>query len=371
MNQTKYFTFILVCLLGSCLNIEMKGINFVSVPYTQASYSHMDAKKSMELVKNTGANWISVPIAYFQESKHDCSITNLESPMATRDRINATPSNKEITDVVTMAKNLDMKVMLMPVVEINRPGFVDSRLIGEHYSPHEFRTWFKYYTELIVDLAKLAEQIGAEMICIGHNLNVLSHQEIYWNELIDKVRAVYKGKLTYSASSKNEFKKSGFWGKLDYIGMIADFDYKNHHELTEQELTIAMSEFLRSAVYMSKVWKKQVFVSRAFSHSAKDISSNNRVSKLTHQSQATFYQTLLEAVKTHAEIDGIFWGDWVADYKFGGEKDGSLSPQMKPAEQVLRKYYGGELDDKSRQIENASEHKLYCKDCHAANEIDL
>jgi hypothetical protein len=87
-----------------------------------------------------------------------------------------------------------------------------------------------------VDLAKLAELNGAEMLCVGHNLNIIAHQEVYWNELIDRVKAVYKGKLIYSASSKNEFKKSGFWGKLDFVGMIADFDYKNHHRLTPEEL---------------------------------------------------------------------------------------------------------------------------------------
>ena len=78
------------------------------------------------------------------------------------------------------------------------------------------------------------------MICVGHNLNVLSHQENYWNELIDQVRKVYNGKLTYSASSRNEFKKSGFWAKLDYIGLIADFEYKNHHKLKESEVQQAM-----------------------------------------------------------------------------------------------------------------------------------
>lgn len=113
--------------------------------------------------------------------------------MATKDRINVTPSLKEISDVVIMAKSYDLKVMLMPVIEINQPGFYSSRLIGEHYSPYEFRRWFESYTEHLLKLAAFAEENQIEMLCIGHNLFLLATHETYWNSMIDKIREVYKG----------------------------------------------------------------------------------------------------------------------------------------------------------------------------------
>lgn len=45
-----------------------------------------------------------------------------------------------------------------------------------------------------------------------------------------------------------------------------------------------MEDFIRGANYMAKIWKKPVFVSRAFSHSAKDINDANRVTKISHSS---------------------------------------------------------------------------------------
>lgn len=57
---------------------EIKGINFVSVPYTQAPYSHVNSKKSLEHLKETGANWISLPIAYFMDHVDDSKVVNLE-----------------------------------------------------------------------------------------------------------------------------------------------------------------------------------------------------------------------------------------------------------------------------------------------------
>lgn len=127
---------------------------------------------------------------------------------------------------------------------------------------------------------------------------------------------------------------------------------------------------MKSAEYMSKVWKKPVFISRAFSQSAKDLSRENRVKKISHESQAVFYESLMKAALQHPSINGIFWGDWVADYRFGGTKDGSLSPQYKPSEIVLRKYYQGTMDIPQKP-EAKTEHVMFCKSCHNEAEIDL
>lgn len=188
--------FVLLCFVvpaAISLGLEIKGINFVSVPYTQAPYSHINSKKSLEHLKQTGANWISLPIAYFLDHIDDSKVVNLEFEMSTRDRVNVTPSEKEISDVVIMAKSYDLKVMLMPVIEINQPGFFSSKHIGEHYSPYEFRRWFETYTVNILKLARFAEENQVEMLCIGHDLFLLSTHEKYWNTLISKVREVYKG----------------------------------------------------------------------------------------------------------------------------------------------------------------------------------
>ena len=131
-----------------------------------------------------------------------------------------------------------------------------------------------------------------------------------------------------------------------------------------------MEDFIKNAEYMSKVWKKPVIISRAFSHSAKDISRENRVKKITHESQAVFYKSLMKAATQHPVIKGIFWGDWIADYRFGGEKDGSLSPQYKPSELVLREYYQGKIDLPAKP-EEATDHIMFCKSCHNQAEIDL
>jgi hypothetical protein len=83
----------LLVLFASSTSIEIKGINFVSMPYTQAPYSHKNAKLSLEHLKQTGATWISVPVAFFQDETDSSEMKTIDTPMSTRDRVNLTPSN--------------------------------------------------------------------------------------------------------------------------------------------------------------------------------------------------------------------------------------------------------------------------------------
>ena len=47
-----------------------------------------------------------------------------------------------------------------------------------------------------------------------------------WVELIEKVRTVYSGKLTYAANYDN-YQDVGFWNHLDFIGINAYFPLRN------------------------------------------------------------------------------------------------------------------------------------------------
>ena len=78
----------------------------------------------------------------------------------------------------------------------------------------------------------------------------------------------------------------------------------------------------------------------------------------------------MKAAIEQSFIKGIFWGDWVADYRFGGSKDGSLSPQYKPSELVLREYFQGNMT-LAVKPQVKSEHVMFCEACHDESQIDL
>jgi hypothetical protein len=92
---------------------------------------------------------------------------------------------------------------------------------------------------MVVDQAKLAQANGAGLFCIGVELDQLTGPayENYWTDIITAVRAVFSGKLTYSADwddalSPWQYGGSGlpagtgdittqisFWKQLDYVGI--------------------------------------------------------------------------------------------------------------------------------------------------------
>lgn len=302
---------ILAFFITSGLTLDIRGINFVSTPYTRAKYSTLAAKESINNIKSTGSNWISIPVPLFQESTDSSDLHPIYAYLATFDRVNETPDEKEINYAVTMAKNKGLKVMLMPTVELNRPGFISSALIGEEFAPYQARRWFKFYQEELVRIAKIAEENGTDMICLGHNLKHLSYYERHWNELIKAVKEVYNGKLTYSASTDTEFLKSGFWKELDYIGLIADFEFEITPETEKEHVSEKMSELIRISNYMNKVWKKKVLITRASTHPAHEVNEKNKIVKIHHGTQANYYRGILEEVQKHDHIVGVFFGDWI------------------------------------------------------------
>lgn len=366
---------ILGFLISIAVSLDIKGINFVSMPYTRAKYSTKAAKETIKNIKSTGSNWISVPVPLFQESTDSSDMKPIYAMLSTFDRFDETPDEREINYAVTMAKNNGLKVMLMPTIEVNRPGFIKSNLIGEEFAPYQARRWFKFYQEELLKIAKIAEENGTDMICIGHNLKHLSYYERHWDELIKAVREVYSGKLTYSASLDIEFLKSGFWKKLDYVGLIADFELEISKDTQKEHVAEKLNELIKVSKYMHKVWKKEVLITRASIHPAHELNEENKVVRIHHGSQANYYRGILEGIKSYKHINGVFFGDWIPDPNFGGEKDVSLSPQNKEGELVLREFYGGEKEFRKvdpHSVEKVEEpHKMYCQNCYGISDIDL
>ncbi len=79
------------------------------------------------------------------------------------------------------------------------------------------------YQSFILTYAKSAEEMKAEILCIGTELEkFVAKRPEYWRKLIKEIRKVYNGKLTYAANW-DEFKRVTFWGELDFIGVDAYF----------------------------------------------------------------------------------------------------------------------------------------------------
>ena len=101
--------------------------------------------------------------------------------------------------------------------------------------PKTNRAFFKWYTKSIVKTARLAEENDIEILTFGTELSnesvsiapwigITEKYEKEWDKLIDKIRAVYSGKLSYAANSLpriewNVYENVVFWDRMDIIGI--------------------------------------------------------------------------------------------------------------------------------------------------------
>jgi len=151
-------------------------------------------------------------------------------------------------------------VVLKPHLETN------NRVWRAELAPTDPVAWFESYKAMMVEYARAAQTAGAEMLCIGTEMNsmidptkVCSDGKTYtekWVEIIDAVHAVYSGKITYAATYDTVM-KVGFWDKVDYIGVDAYIPSSTVNDPTVDQIVDAwvkphFNPWIRDTLYEGK-----------------------------------------------------------------------------------------------------------------------
>jgi hypothetical protein len=163
----------------------------------------------MRLMSEHSVNWATVAYAAYQDTAQSTQIHYREAPTVTED---------EIRWAVREAKSLRMKVCLKPVVNCAdgtwraHIGFFDWDVPGEP----TWAQWFASYSEFILDSARIAQEEGAEMFCIGCEMVRADSQEHHWRSLVAAVREVYHGIVTYNCDKYQEDHVT-WWDAVDVI----------------------------------------------------------------------------------------------------------------------------------------------------------
>ncbi len=328
--------------------IEMQGINFVGMPYTRLALGDYRAKLALEQLTTTGANWISIPITFYQDFKNSSWSYLGIQPFIVETGVHESPSERDVAAIVTEAKRLGLKVMLQFHTLINMPGWPDSKWIGDYWAPYNAWVWFPRYTENIQHYLKALDGVDVDMISLGHNHFVLSLFEQHWKLLADTLRNETKAKLTYSAAFGDEDRQSGFWESLDYVGVFPIFKSQSLDDLRTE-----VKEYVRTLHYMHKLWKKPIIVTR--------VAACSREREYFTQEQ--LIRIVYDTVKDYSFVKGFFVGDWAADILYNIEGgDISYNIQHKPSEKLVREIFGGQYREVERP-EGKADYKLNC-DCN-------
>ena len=241
------------------------------------------------------------------------------------------------------AKKAGLKVMLKPQV------YIGGGWIGEmdFDTEEKWLTWETNYRNFIMDYLQIAAKNDVEMFCVGTEFNIaIVKREKFWKELIQEMRTIYKGKLTYSANWDN-YEKVKLWKDLDFIGISSYFPLTEEKNPTVGLLVKEWKPIMRKLkTYSDSQKKKIIFTEYGYMSVDGCAGKTWELEKTKHQlsinqsAQSNAYDALWTALSTQDFWAGGFLWKWFPEgmgHEGYPEKD--YTPQDKPAEKIIKKWF--------------------------------
>ncbi len=331
----RFFTFTLVCLLlCSCAATipkyeKINGVSFVA-SRDAVLQEHIDP------VINLNANYAAVmPFGFIRDLQSPELVHNTERQWYGERRDGA-------KQYIEMLHKNNIKVMIKPQIWIRRGEFTGHLKMDSEEGWNKLET---SYESFILDYAELANETNVAMYCIGTELNAfVSARPEFWNQLIKKIRTIYKGKLTY-AENWDTFANVPFWKSLDYIGLDAYFPLSEEETPTVEALEIGWKPHKEKILQLHKQIDKPIlfteFGYRSTNFTAKEPwNSNHKIKDVNLDGQTIALEALFDQFWSEEWFAGGFIWKWFhAHDNVGGEGNSQFTPQNKPAEEIVRTIY--------------------------------
>ena len=329
----KFTSFLFTCLLLiGCSGTSIPKINGISFVASREAVrqDHIDA------ILDVRASYAAVmPFGFIRDTQSPEIIFDTERQWFGETR-------KGAQQYIGLLHTNNVKVMLKPQLWIRGGEFTGHM---EMATEADWESLERSYERFLLTYARLAEETGVEILCIGTELEQFVQQRpAYWRNLIEKVREAYKGKLTYAANW-DEYNTTPFWQALDYIGIDAYFPLSEDKTPEIESLIHAWEPWKEGISQLSKSQKRLVifteFGYRSMDYTAKKPWMAGREGVAVNmEAQANAKKAIFEAFWNEDWFAGGFIWKWFLDHEnAGGITCNRFTPQNKPAQQVIKSYY--------------------------------
>lgn len=307
---------------------KMNGVSFVAAP------NAID-QTNVDPVIKLNANYAAImPFGFLRKLNATEVIHNTDRQWFGETREGA----KQYAKLLQKNK---IKIMIKPQIWVwngEFTGFIEME------NEDDWKQFERSYESFILEYANLAQEINAEMYCIGTELHkFVAARPEFWKQLITKVKAVYKGKLTY-AENWDSFDKVPFWKQLDFIGVDAYFPLSEEKMPSLESLQKGwQSHKNKIAALAKKLDRKVLFTEygyRSMDYVGKEPWDSKRGKTLNLKAQEIALQALFNEFWKEEWFAGGFIWKWFHHYeKSGGLENDQFTPQNKPAEEIVRQNY--------------------------------
>ena len=291
-----------------------------------------------QIIRPLGANWIALIVK--------CNQASLSTTTIDCNTKDITATDDELAHAIHTAHQVGINVMLKPHINLVDPT---DATVGRHEINYgadqtKWQTWFDNYTHMITHYAQVAERNGAEYFVIGTELSATIGREADWRSLIAQIRQIYHGKITYAALTYIEPEEIIWWDALDSIGIDAYYALTVSNQPTLAQLQLGWEPIVTALENLSDRWQRPIIITEAGYLS---IDGAARVpgywgldGATDVQEQADCYQAFFDVFRDKPWLQGIFWWSYSTKPDQGGLNDRTYTPHNKPAENILRLYYG-------------------------------
>ena len=367
----------------------IRGVTFGGDEWTApgTGFGTLQSAASLTAMAATGATHVRLIITRYAIENDAETVSPIAgaSPLAS-----TTPAQLERT--LEEAHKLNLTVFLSPIVDpswdvaknvrsedsggFRAAGsrFVSRAELGTSFGTAQWTHWFASYAEWITPLATLAQQHSCvEWFGLASGLNTAflqAENAPRWRDLAAAIRREFpRGQLTISVASELA-PRITWWSALDAVGVEAFVSLGGNLSLgiapsvaslvSAWKPHVARFAALHAATALPVLITSVGFQSRPSCHVRPNGTRPHNpgddspwATSFDPSCQANAYEALLRAFVGAPGQDapaagswwaGVFWWLWRGDPTSGGTADSDFTPHAKPAEGILRRYYGGEAD---------------------------
>lgn len=283
-------------------------------------------RESLRLMQQeTGCDTLVLPVAALQDHAYSTKIDWTTPDVMSFD---------DVRTVCAYARELGLRIILKAMVNC-RDGYWRAFIrFFDTYVPTEptWQQWFDSYDAFVWELAEVAQEVSADMLCIGCEMVGTDHREAEWRALIAGVRQRYHGPITYNCDKYQENNVT-WW---DAVDAISSSGYYPIDQLEEH--------FLRIEQVAERAQRPFFFMeSGCPSRAGSEFIPNDwrAGGAQSNEAQRKWYQAYTDALLRHPAIRGTVWWDWSAMRLHTLEQapsDNGYGLYGKPAAQVLRAF---------------------------------
>lgn len=330
MRKTILILFMVFHVTGcEAQKVKLNGISFVGG-------SDVVTKKQIQPVLDVNANAVCLMPFGFMKNINATDIRfNVERQWWGERRVG-------VKKTAQLYQAEGVKIMIKPQIWVWNGEFTGTIVMN---TEEDWQKFEKSYSAFILEYADLAAEIDADILCIGTELNkFVRARPKFWSNLIDKVRSIYKGKLTY-AENWDTFDKVSFWNKVDFIGVDAYFPLCPNPTPTIETLKAGWKNHKPKIKALYEKVKKPVLFTeygyRSVDYSGKRPWDFSReMKKVNLVAQENGLKAIYDEFWSEDWFAGGFLWKWFDKHdRVGGIENAHFTPQNKPAEELIRKFY--------------------------------